>query len=172
MAKSERRFDRWIAHDKTTWSFQIFQKYNDELHRILNTHLTSTAYLYHNLKVAGAKWEDHPSKFFDPKGRDFELYKDLREWSDWYSNFDNWVTLGRILTIASTVETYLASVVGLALESDPGLVLGVSRTIDGAAVLKRRVRKGFDARGQIEACTKGDWSSRLARLEQLIFASL
>jgi hypothetical protein len=170
MSKSKRSFDRWVAHDKTTWPFQIFQKYNDELHRILNTHLVSTAYLYRNLKSAGAQWDDHPSQFFDPKGRDFELYGNLREWSDWYNLFDNWVTLSRILTICSTIETYLASVIALALESDPGLAVGVSRAIDGAAVLKRQTRKGFDMSSQIEACVKGDWSSRLDAFGKLFGA--
>ena len=170
MSKSKRGFDRWVPHDRTTWPFQIFQKYNDELHRILNTHFVSTAYLYHSLKDAGAQWEDHPSKFFDPKGRDFELYGNMHEWAGWHNLFDNWATLSRILTICSTIETYLASVVALAIESDPGLAVGVSRAIDGAAVLKWQTRKGFNVGSHVEACVKGDWSARLDAFDKLFGA--
>jgi hypothetical protein len=167
MARSNRKFDRWNAHDPWTWSFNVFQKYNDELHHILNTHIASTAFTYRRLKQDGAQITDHPSKFFDPKGVDLQLYADLKEWSKSFSLFDNWVNLSRVLTVASTVETYLASAITMSLESDPGLLLGLSKSIDGAVVLKRRQPQGFDISKQIEACTRGDWSSRLDAFEKL-----
>lgn len=167
MSKSVRRFERWTAVGRATWPYRIFQKFNDELHQILNTHLVSREYLYQNLKAQGASWQDRPNKFFDPKGRDFELYDDLKQWSDAYNHFSSWVTLSRILTVSSTIETYLASVIGIALESDPGLVLGVSRSIDGAAVLKHTTRKGIDSSDYVEACTKGNWSARIDAFESM-----
>ena len=167
MSKSDRKFQRWVPHDQLTWSYQIFQEYNGVLHQILNTHLASETVVYASLKAQGAKWSDHPSKFINPKGRDLELYRDLKEWSVSYKQFDNWVTLSRILTIASTIETYLASVIELALSSDPGLLFGVSKKIDGATILKHKTRSGFDPTQQITACTKGNWSSRLHAFERI-----
>jgi hypothetical protein len=167
MSKSIKKFSRWISHDRSTWSFQIFQRYNDELHQILNTHIASTAFTYKTLKDQGARITDHPSKYLNPKGSDLERYKNLKEWSDSFNLFDNWVSLSRVLSISSTIETYLASVIDTALHSDPGLLLGFSRSMDGAVVLKNRQRQGFDPTKQIESCTKGTWSSRLDAFERL-----
>jgi hypothetical protein len=167
MSRSKVKFKRWQPLGKTTWSYRIFLKFSGELHQLLNTHLVSTEALYGGLKEKGANWQDQPAKFFNPKHRDFEMYKDLREWSNAYNLFDNWVTLSRIMTISSTIETYLASVVGSALDSDPGVLLGVSRCIDGAAVLKNGPRKGIDSAPFVEACTKGTWSARLDAFEKL-----
>jgi hypothetical protein len=55
----------------------------------------------------------------------------------------------------------------MAFDSDPGLVLGVSKSIDGAVVLKHRRSAVFNVGEQIDACTKGDWSSRLDAFEKL-----
>jgi hypothetical protein len=167
MSRSRVKFKRWQPLGKSTWPYRIFLKFNGELHQLINTHLVSTAAVYRGLKEKGANWNDSPAKFFDPKHRDFEMYKNLREWSDTYNMFDNWVTLSRIMTISSTIETYLASVIGSALDSDPGVLLGIPRGIDGAAVLKNGPRKGIDSAPFIEACTKGTWSARLDAFEKL-----
>jgi hypothetical protein len=167
MSRSKVKFKRWQPLGRTTWPYRIFVKFSGELHQLINTHFVSTEALYSGLKEKGASWQDPPAKFFNPKRRDFEIYKDLREWSNAYNLFDNWVTLSRIMTISSTIETYLASVIGRALDSDPGVLLGVSRCIDGAAVLKNGPRKGIDPAPFVEACTKGTWSARLDAFERL-----
>lgn len=171
MSRSKRKFKRWNAVGKTTWPYRIFLKFNGELHQLINTHLVSTEALYSGLKDKGAQWEDRPAKFFNPAHRDFEMYKDLRDWSKAYNLFDNWVTLSRLMTISSTIETYLASVVGTALDSDPGVILGMSRCIDGAAVLKNGPNRGVSSASYIEACTKGTWSKRIDAFESLFGGS-
>lgn len=171
MSRSRKKFNRWQAVGKSTWPYRIFQKFNGELHQLINTHLVSTEALYSGLKARGAKWGDNPAKFFNPAHRDFELYKNLREWSDAYNLFDNWVTLSRIVTISSTIETYLASVVGTALDSDPGVTLGMSKCVDGAMVLKNGPSKSLDSASYIEACTKGVWSARIHAFESLFQGS-
>ncbi|MGC1776781.1 MAG: hypothetical protein WBB34_02465 [Xanthobacteraceae bacterium] len=167
MSRSTRGFQRWIAHDPSTWSFQIFQKYDSELLTIWGAHRASARFTYSQLKKNGADWPDLPRKYFDMNKIDWNKYDDLRAWSDAYNLFDNWVNLSVVLTTASNLETYLASVIAMALDSDPGLVLGVSKSIDGATVLKHRRPAAFQVGQQIDSCTRGDWSSRLDSFEKL-----
>jgi hypothetical protein len=165
--RSIREFKRWIAHDPSSWSFQVFQKYDLELICIWEAHIAATRFTYSHLKKDGAKWTDLPSKHFDMNKIDWYKYNDLKAWSDSFNLFDNWVNLSVVLTTASNLETYLASVITMALDSDPGLVLGVGKSIDGAVVLKYRRPAVFKIGEQINACTKGDWSSRLDAFEKL-----
>jgi hypothetical protein len=167
VAKSERQFKRWVPHDPSTWSFIVFKKYDSELVSIWGTHVVSTRFTYSRLKKDGAKWTDLPSNHFDMNKIDWTNYSDLKAWSESFNLFDNWVNLSVVLTTASNLETYLASVIATALDSDPGLILGVSRSIDGAAVLKYRRPAVFKIGEQVDFCTKGDWSSRLDAFEKL-----
>jgi hypothetical protein len=114
-----------------------------------------------------AKWEDLPRKHFLFDGIDWRKYPDLRAWSDNLNLFDNWANLSAVLTIASNFETYLASVVALALESDPGVLIGAPKTIDGAKLLKHGKAGVFHAAEYVDACTRGDWSARLDAFERM-----
>jgi len=167
VARSKREFKRWLAHDPSTWSLQVFQKYDYELISIWEASIISNKFTYSQLKKNGAAWADLPNKHFDDKQISLKRYEDLEAWSKSLTTFDNWVNLNVVLTAASNLETYLASVIAMALDSDPGLILGVGRSIDGAVVLKHRRPSVFNVAQQIDACTRGDWSSRLDAFEKL-----
>jgi hypothetical protein len=112
------------------------------------------------LKDAGAAWTDSPDahlNFHFPKK--VELYSDLRKWSDFYNQFDNWTRLSVLIALSANLETYMASVISLALESDPGLLLGLSQRVDGVAILKHGAST-LEVTSQVTDCTKGDWQSR------------
>jgi hypothetical protein len=166
MPKATTKFERWIPHQPSTLSFQIFQQHNAELEKLWGTHITSSRFVYKTLGGAKASWSDSPSDHFDFRGRHWETYNNLREWSDSFNLFDNWINLSVVLTLHSNLETYMASVIALALESDPGLLLGASKKIDGTILLKHRTAT-FDYNEQIDSCTKGVWSSRLGALRRL-----
>jgi hypothetical protein len=165
--KSTRKFDRWKPHDPSTWAHQVYRKYNRELYRLLGAHRSSMAYTYKRLGASGAKWTDLPSVHFSPSAFDLDNFTTLSDWSDAFNVFDNWVNLSTITTLASNIETYIAAVVSLAIDSDPGVLLGAPRKIDGVSILKHRMATPAHLASHVEACTKGDWSSRLAGLEQL-----
>ena len=166
MPKSSRSFDRWIAHDASTWVFQVFRQYDDELYRLLGCHAAAKSYVYRNLKENDADWTDRFDAHFKSTDLGFDYYHDLN-WSDSYKEFENWVNLSAIMSMSSNLETYVASVVALAIDSDPGVVLGASRSVDGVSVLKHRKNKPLHLEVHIESCTKGTWSERLGAFERL-----
>lgn len=167
MAKSQQSFNRWKAHEASTWAFRIFQKYQSELELIWGTHITAAQFTYTNLKSNNAQWPDPPTKHFRLGEVDLNNYKDLKTWSNSYNLFDNWVNLSVVLALASNLETYLASVISLALNSDPGVIFDVSKSLDGVIILKHGRPKTFKISKYIENCTSGDWSSRLSEIERL-----
>ncbi len=161
MGKSDRQFDRWNTIMKSTWTYQVFHKYNDELNELLWANKAAMKQTYSNFKTTGANWTDPASDhlIFDvPKGE--EVFKDLKEWSDSYNSFNNWTNLNALLALSSNFETYLATVVTLAIESDPGILFDSSKSIDGIVLLKKGAQKNMFHDSVIESVTKGDWNSR------------
>ncbi|MEP2772367.1 MAG: hypothetical protein ABJH05_09470 [Fulvivirga sp.] len=146
---------------KSTWPFQVFHKYNDELNEMLWANRAAIKQTYSNFKTNNAKWTDLASDhlIFDvPKGE--EVFKNLKEWSESYNKFNNWTNLNALLALSSNFETYIATVVSLAIESDQGVLYGVTKSIDGVQLLKKGSTKNIFHEDVIESFTKGDWNSR------------
>ncbi|CAB5723379.1 Uncharacterised protein [Delftia tsuruhatensis] len=165
MPRSTYQFDRWKPREKSTWVFRVFKKHNVELLRMYTAFETSRRFTYANLgKVAN--WSDQPTKHF-PFVRPlwYEQFNDMRDWSEGYNDLENWINLNTLVAISSNLETYLATVVPLALSSDVGVLYGTPRRIDGVQILKHGHSKAFNFEEQVIACTKGNWSSRLAAYE-------
>lgn len=161
MGKSDRQFDRWDTIMKSTWTYQVFHKYNDELNQMLWSNKAATKQTYSNLKTNNANWSDLASDhlIFDvPKGE--EAFSDLKEWSASYNSFNNWTNLNALLALSSNFETYLATVVTLAIESDPGILFDSPKSIDGVVLLKKGAQKNMFHDSVIESVTKGDWNAR------------
>ncbi|WP_200979243.1 hypothetical protein [Echinicola sp. 20G] len=161
MGKSTRHFDRWNTVMKSTWTYQVFHKYNDELNEMLWANKAAMKQTYSNFKTNGANWTDLASDhlIFDvPKGQ--EAFKDLKNWSDTYNSFSNWTNLNALLALSSNFETYLATVITLAIESDPGILFDSPNSIDGIVLLKNGAQKNMFHDSVIESITKGDWNAR------------
>lgn len=166
MTRSTYQFDRWKPREKSTWVFRVFKKHNIELLRMYTAFETSRRFTYSNLgKVA--KWDDQPTKHFPfvrPLG--FDQFDDMRDWSSAFNDLENWLNLNALVAISSNLETYMATVIPLALSSDVGTLYGTTRKIDGIQILKHGHAKAFDFDQHVVACTKGDWSSRHAAYER------
>lgn len=163
----DKKFSRWIPNEKSTWVFQIFQKYNDELEKNLEAFYPATKKIYSTLKKDSAKWNDAVSNHFEIDIKKKEVFNDLKDWSNSFNQFDNWVNLNTIMAISANFETYFASVISLSLQSNPGVLFGVSKMIDGVSILKNGKSSKLDFESQITSCTKGDWSSRISAFEKI-----
>lgn len=172
MAKSEYEFARWAAQLPQTWRLSLYNKHMEELQRIGASHYSASKFIYRALGRSGAQWSDKPLSDFGFKEDEVDRYQDIAEWSDLYNDFDNWVNLSSLLSLASNLETYLSSITSLALMSDPGLLLGASRAVDGMALVKNNCAQHLMEQ-QSHVCkevTRGDWSARICAFE-LVFGS-
>lgn len=158
-------FDRWTPVRDHSWPYYIFKQYNEELMRMRMAHKSASQFTYHVLAEKGAKFDDKASKFLFTNGNN-EIT--LRNWSDSYNMFDNWILLNQMMALSSYFETYLAAIVKLAIASDPGLLLDSSHSIDGMKLIKyNRKIKNPSFEKVIEECTKGDWMVRTNNLRRL-----
>lgn len=128
---------------------------------------SASRYTYQQLGNASAEWTDsvHQHLSFERNLED-DLFSSLKDWSSAYNDLENWVNLNALVAISSNLETFMAMIIELALESDVGVVYGLPRKIDGIEILKNGKDNPFDHSGAIEACTKGDWSARLSAYER------
>ena len=163
----QKTFDRWIPNEKSTRTFQVFQKYNNELEKNIWAFFPTSKEIYKNLGKNSAKWTDKVESHFEFTDKKNELYNDLQEWSNSYKQFDNWVNLNVIMSISANFETYLASVISLALKSNPGIIFGASKMVDGITILKNGAPTKLNFEEEVIKCTKGDWSSRIASFEKI-----
>ncbi len=163
----DRNFSRWIPNDKSSWVFQVFQKYNEELEKNLWSYQPVTKRIYKTLNTDSANWTDSVNKHFNFDDKRDEVFNDLKDWSNSFSHFDNWVNLNVIMSISANFETYLTSIISLALKSNPGVLFGAQKMIDGVSILKHGTSTKLDFDHQIISCTKGDWSSRTSAFEKI-----
>jgi len=166
MSRSSYQFDRWKPREQSTWAFWVFKKHNKELLRMYTAFETSRRLTYSTLGK-NAKWNDLASQhlsFIQPLG--FEQFEDIRDWSNAFNDLENWVNLNALVAISSNLETYMATVIPLALSSNVGILYGLDKKIDGAQILKYGHDRALDFDEQVLSCTKGNWSSRLAAYER------
>jgi hypothetical protein len=97
----------------------------------------------------------------DDKGR---KNNKLNQWSQDYKEFINWVRLNAAVSLSGYLEVYLQSAATLALESDPGTLLGAPRAIDGIALLKTKDKYSYS--DDAASVAKGTWPSRLSAYKE------
>ncbi len=160
-------FERWKSREASTWTFQVFQKYNHELSRMYISHIAASEYIYRNLGQS-AKWEDPVSQHFKFKDEtQVHTFDSIRGWSDSYNDLDNWTNLNSVMAMSSNLETYMSTVIKLALESDVGVLFGAKKRIDGIEIIKHGRSQPFDFEDKIISCIKGEWGSRVNAFEKI-----
>lgn len=167
MSRSTKIFDRWTSSTKSTWTFQVFQKHISELNQMIWANESASKLVYSTLSQANANWTDSASKhlnFTVPVGE--ESYHDLKEWSSSYNQFYKWNNLNSLMALSASHETYLSTVIELALASDPGVLMDSAKSIDGIVLLKKEGRKNIFLNDVIIDITKGDWNSRINSFEK------
>lgn len=168
MAKSTYQFDRWKPRNRFSWAWRVFKKHNTELLRMYTCFDNSKKYTYQNLGKASSGWKDLPTKHFSFSKRwEYEQFKDLKDWSSAYNELENWINLNALVAISSSLETYMATIIPMAIESDVGVLYGTPRRIDGIEIVKHGGDKPFNFEDVVISCTKGSWQSRLNSYEKL-----
>lgn len=130
-------------------------------------YLASNEYVYRNLGKS-AKWEDPVSTHFKFEDESWaNTFDSIKLWSNSFNDFDNWVNLNSVMAMSSNLETYMATVIKLALESDVGVLFGTSKRIDGIEIIKHGRSQPFDFDDKLLSCTKGQWDSRANAFEKI-----
>lgn len=164
---TETIFDRWKPHEQSTWVFQVFKSYDEELEKNMWSFFPVQKSIYMNLKKQGATWDSMPSDFLPLSIKKSKLFEDLKTWSKHFNEFGNWTNLNILMAISSNFETYLDSILSLAIQSDPGVIFGSSKSVDGVFLLKYGNYKNINIKEIVTNCVKGDWNSRWCNIKRI-----
>ena len=161
--------NRWTPLYNHSWCYRVIKEYDNELNCMLSSNLYSSGYTYSHLKKDGAVWN---SSAIDYMNGISNQKITIQQWSDAFNMFQNWMRLSFLLSICSYFENYMASIIKECIESDPGIVFGLSHSIDGILLKKKKISiKKEVIEQKIMLCTKGDWNSRIAQLK-ILFGTL
>lgn len=167
MGVSTYQFERWNPKAETSWAWRVYKKHNIEFQRMYTSFDTGKKYTYRNLGKNGAQKSDDICKHLEFEYPwEFKNFRDLDDWTSAFNDLENWMNLNALVAILSNLETYIATIVPLALESDVGVLYGVPRRIDGIEILKHGKDKPFNFEDIVLSCTKGAWGSRILAYER------
>ena len=157
-------FDRWEPASSVTMAYRLFRRDLVELNTFT---WTSQGSAHHAAKlISKANDQDEIGSILDfgpdPGHRADTLILHARQQ---IKDVDNWLRLATLVFAASSFELFIRRVVALSLRSDPGMLIGASKAVDGITALKRG--KEIDLKGHVKSTTDGVWSSREVGLSKI-----
>lgn len=156
-------FNRWQSDIPISYPYIIFKKEFREVKKIYGAFYSTQKFMYKKLSESGAQWSDKTSLYLKdavhPKHK-FDLFNDLKDWSTNYNLFSKWVNYMHVLSFSALMESYFAKILKLCLDSDVGLIVGCTKTIDGIALKKFNKKYSYELSNILSKFTKGDWFKR------------
>ena len=160
-------YSRWTTHIMHSWSYHIFNMYESHIARMHMSCDSAIKYTYHN--AFGPDEVKLTDDAFDVLKVGRTKGMTLKMWSDNLDEYENLARLNRLMNMVSYFETYLDSVLGLAIESDPGIITNTPHSVDGIKLLKDGIKiKAVNTKVIIKQCTQGCWSKRISSMRKLL----
>ncbi len=107
----------------------------------------------------GYTWTSNPAatNLLPPHNHSFQT---IRDWASAYDKFQVWTRLNVVISLASILETYIDTICGLAIESNPGVLINSSKSLDGVKLLKTKRLEHEVISNAIYYIGKGTWPER------------
>lgn len=161
-------FERWTPTWPRTWPYAVFKKHHTELNDLYWSNAVATHHAAMNSKSRNGS-DELNTVFAIPQANARRVNVTVARWRDQIKESENWIRLNALMGLSGYLETYLHSVVTLALTSDPGLLISSSRSVDGISLVKRS--RLPDLSTHVVGITKGTWPERISKY-QAIFGQL
>lgn len=162
-------FSRWENHTKSSWPLRVYKAHIEELMKMFIASQTSHAYVHKTLTKENAKADESAGKHFRILLKDIKGVNHIENVAEWRSNYDalyNWNNLNTLVALCGIFETYIVTVVSLALNSDFALMdshNSVPHSVDGIAKVKHGLTE-HDKKAimkKVTSCVKGTWETRI-----------
>ncbi len=159
-------FNRWKHALPHTGPYLVFKKYYEELNRYYWASFAAFPLTYKGMSKMGYTWQSNPDTTLNlPKHN--HCFKTLRDWAKAYDALQVWSRLNVVISLASILETYIDSVCGLAIESNPGILINSSKNIDGVRLLKTKRLDYKIVENAVHDISKGTWLQRRKAFDAL-----
>lgn len=164
---------RWNSPFPYTLAFNLFKQHFEEINRAYWAFVPASNTIKALAKKSLIDDNADPKEYFMvPDEEDKHIAPSYGEWKHNYSEYINYSRLNIVMLLSSCFETYLRTVVSLAFESKPGVIIDCKDAVDGAGLLKRDITYGeiannaYRFRDEITEICKGDWNSRFIAFQK------
>ena len=160
--------ERWISPYNHSIPYILFSKHFTEINNVYWSYVPASSTIEKKaLEGLNDPLADPRGYFLIPDEDDRRLANTYSEWKDHFRSFGNYTRLNMIMLLSSCFETYLRTIVSLAIESKPGAMLGCPDSIDGVFLLKEKngygesQSKEYMFSNVIDDVCKGEWDKRV-----------
>lgn len=151
-------FDRWKARLSYSWPYHVFRDHHTELNSMYWAF--APMYGYAEDIVKKSNHGTSPSTLFNAVGPDARrLSSTLEEWQNSCGLTASWLRASCVIAACGYLEVYIKNIVKLAIMSDPAVIFGKKKAIDGVQWLKLGIKD--DRSSYIEKMIKGAWPARV-----------
>ena len=171
--KEELESARWYAPFGHSLAYNSFNQHFTELNRMYWSHHPIAVRLKKDTRSLAANGKVPLDYFIVHDEDDRKLESSFEEWENWYENFNNFNRLNIVVALCSCLEVYMRSIVSFAIESKPGVLIGLKDSADGARLLKSNLKKytysskSYPYSRQIREICQGTWLSRMENYGEL-----
>lgn len=155
-------FERYSSWQGKTWCYGRFQSNHTQLN---NFYWTTLSTIYHAQKISKQHEDAVIANQVFPVRDSAKLNWPLNRWRMYTKESENWLRLNVLMSMSSYLELYIRCATRAALESDPCLLYGKPRLVDGVELLIHNESYGFAK--EAEPCASGDWNSRFSQYTSL-----
>ena len=164
---------RWESPFPYTLAFNLFKQHIEEINRSYWAFVPTVNTIKSFAKKSLVNDEADPKKFFlIPDDEDRHIAVTYGEWKNDFSEYINYSRLNIIMMLSSCFETYLRTVVSLAFESKPGVIIDCKDAVDGAELLKKDILygdmmdKSYRFTDAIDDVCRGEWNKRFSSFQK------
>ena len=165
--------DRWNSPFPYTLAFNLFRHHITELNKVYWAFVPASNTIKKSAQTVLVSDDADPKSYFlIPDEDDRRIAPTFSEWKINFRSFENYTRLNMVMLISSCFETYLRTVISLAFESKPGVIIMCPNSVDGTFLLKNRTGYGnsgsddYQFKKQVEEICKGEWNKRFAAFEK------
>ena len=161
-------FNRWSCLDPNTNSYRVFNKHHCEINNYIWSFVPLQS--FGEYLVRHDKSDKTIHDIFHVSGIDSRrVEKSKALWMKNFKSFQNLCYINALTSILSYLEFYIKRIGTISLLSDPGVMIGESRAVDGTKLIKNT--KAVNTEKIITSLVKGTWHDR-ARNFELVFLEL
>lgn len=165
---------RWTTPFPHSFAYKLFEQHFTELNKMYWANVPASNTIEKEAMTFHSSGGDTLTDFFlIPDKDDHRLASNFNEWKINYREFLNFTRLNMVLSLCSCFEIYLRSIISLAIESKPGVILGNKDVVDGAKLLKTNKtyciynENTYPFYKHVDSVCRGDWFSRLFAYKNL-----
>lgn len=164
--------ERWNSQFPHTIPYNLFKRHFTEINQIYWAFVPASNTIKSYAKEKSQNDADPKKIFLIHDDDDRRIAGTYEKWKKDYAEYSNYTRINIIMLLSSCLETYLRTVISLAFESKPGVIIHCPDSVDGVKLLISNPSYGnyndnsYQFTDQIDDICIGEWSKRIMNIEK------